>query len=313
MLSENDRIFIAGHRGMVGSAVLRKLGHSTLEVLTAEKQDLDLTNEIAVNEFFENKRPTVVIVAAARVGGILANSEQPVDFLLNNLKIQNSVIPAAHRSGVRKLCFLGSSCIYPKLSKQPIKEEYLLSGALEETNQWYALAKISGIKLCEAYRQQFGNDFFSVLPCNLYGPGDNYNLKSSHVIPALIRKFHEAKINREQTVEVWGSGKPLREFLHVDDCASGLIHLLHMDQSRSIYNLGSGEDISIERLTRLIANIVGFLGRIVFNTNFPDGTPRKLLDISEVEKLGWKPTINLEKGLAEVYEEFRSDYRNQRL
>ncbi len=295
-------IFVAGHRGMVGSAVCRNLINRGIKPLTASRQDVDLTDFSAVVSWFEKHRPDVVIIGAAKVGGILANDSFPVDFLLTNLKIQNNVIEASFTSGVQKLLFLGSSCIYPKSSEQPIKEEYLLTGRLEPTNEWYALAKIAGLKLCQAFRLQHGCDFISAMPTNLYGPNDNFHPKHSHVPAALMRRFHEAKVKGLNKVEVWGTGTPRREFLHVDDLAAGCIHLLEHYSGSSPVNVGTGEDISISDFAALMKEVTGYKGEIVFSTDKPDGTMLKRLDISQITAMGWVPSISLLDGLNKTYQ-----------
>src|SRR6266581_2511322 len=305
MMNKSDKIFVAGHRGMVGSAIVRRLkadGFSNL--VTRDRSELDLADESAVAKFFAEKRPTIVIVAAARVGGIKANDDFPVEFLLENLQIQNNVIHSAYESGVRKLLFLGSSCIYPKFAPQPIPETALLSGPLEPTNEAYAIAKIAGIKLCQAYSREYGANFISVMPTNLYGPNDDFNLETSHVLAALVRKAHEAKAQNEKQLIVWGTGKPRREFLHVDDLAAACLLLLEKYDSPEIINVGCGEDISIRELAELICDVVGFDGKLVWDKTKPDGTPRKLLDVARIRKLGWQATIPLRKGIAQTYEWF---------
>ena len=301
-MDKASKIFVAGHRGLVGSAILRKLqaeGYTNL--VTRTRAELDLRDQAAVNRFFEEERPEYVLLAAAKVGGILANSTYPADFIRDNLQIQTNVIDAAYRNGVKKLLFLGSSCIYPKYAPQPMKEEYLLTGPLEPTNEWYAVAKIAGIKMAQAYRRQYGFNAISLMPTNLYGPGDNFDLETSHVIPALIRKFHEAKVEGRPHVVVWGTGKPRREFLHVDDLADAALFLMKNYDSEEIINVGVGEDVSIRELAELIRDVVGFEGEIVFDTTKPDGTPRKLLDVSRLQALGWKAKIPLREGLASTY------------
>src|ERR1700722_4123442 len=285
----NDKIYIAGHRGMVGSAIIRKLkkeGFSHL--VTRTSAELDLKDQEAVNAFFAAERPDHVFLAAAKVGGIMANNTYRGEFLYDNLMIQSNTIDAARRNGVKKLMFLGSSCIYPKMAPQPLKEEYLLTGPLEETNEPYAIAKIAGIKLCDAYRSQYGCNFISVMPTNLYGPNDNYDLNNSHVLPALIRKFHEAKKNRAPTVTIWGSGKPRREFLHADDLADACFYLMQHYNEPGLVNIGTGEDLEIGELAELIRRIVGYTGEIVHDTTKPDGTPRKLMDVAKLHRFGWK-------------------------
>jgi len=305
-MEKNARIYVAGHRGMVGSAIVRKLeheGHTNLLLKTSA--ELDLRNQQAVDSFFENNRPEYVFLAAAKVGGIHANNVYRAEFLYDNLMIEANIIHAAYKHGVKKLLFLGSSCIYPKLAPQPLQEESLLTGALEPTNEPYAIAKIAGIKLCEAYRDQYGCNFISAMPTNLYGPNDNYDLNNSHVLPALIRKFHTAKVNGEAEVEVWGTGSPLREFLHVDDLAEGCYHLMLNYNEKMFVNIGTGEDLTIKALAELVRDIVGFSGQIRWNTEKPDGTPRKLMDVSRIHRFGWKHRIDLRNGIAAVYEEFQ--------
>ncbi len=301
-MDKGARIYVAGHRGLVGSAILRRLqAEGYRNIITRTRQELDLTRQEAVERFFREERPEYVFLAAAKVGGILANATYPADFIRDNLLIQTHVIDAAYRFGVKKLLFLGSSCIYPKFAPQPMKEEYLLTGPLEPTNEAYAVAKIAGIKMCQAYRRQYGFRAISLMPTNLYGPGDNFDLETSHVIPALIRKFHEAKVQGKEEVVVWGTGNPRREFLHVDDLADAAVFLMHHYDDEAIINVGVGKDISIRELAQLIASIVGFEGRIVFDTSKPDGTPRKLLDVSRLFALGWRPRISLEEGLRQTY------------
>jgi len=305
-LTPASRIFVAGHRGLVGSALVRALqkrGHSHL--LLRGHDELDLTDQQSVNRFFESERPQVVILAAARVGGIHANNSRPALFIRDNLLIQDHVIDAAYRSGVAKLVFLGSSCIYPKLAPQPIKEEYLLTGPLEPTNEWYAIAKIAGVKMCQAYRREYGFNAISLMPTNLYGPGDNFDRENSHVLPALIRRFHEAKLRGDPSVTVWGSGTPRREFLHVDDLADAILYLLHVYDAEPIVNIGWGEDVTIRELAELVMSVVGYSGRLIFDTTKPDGAPRKLLDVARLTELGWRPRIALENGVAETYEWFK--------
>jgi GDP-L-fucose synthase len=305
MLDKSEKIFVAGHRGMVGSALIRRLeseGFSNL--LVRDRSKLDLRDESAVAKFFAEERPAVVILAAAKVGGIKANNDFPVEFLLENLRIQNNVIRSAYEHGARKLLFLGSSCIYPKLAPQPIPETALLSGSLEPTNEAYAIAKIAGIKLCQAYAREHGANFISVMPTNLYGPNDNFDLETSHVLAALLRKAHEAKRRKDSELIVWGSGKPRREFLHVDDLASACVLLLEQYDSPEIINVGFGEDISIRELAELICDVVGFDGELTWDASKPDGTPRKLLDVTKLRALGWKPSIRLRNGIAQTYEWF---------
>lgn len=301
-------IYVAGHRGMVGSAIVRKLreaGYNNLLLRTSS--ELDLRDQAAVNQFFESEKPAYVFLAAAKVGGILANNKYRADFLYENLIIEANVIHAAHQNGVSKLMFLGSSCIYPKFADQPLKEEYLLTGSLESTNEPYAIAKIAGIKLCEAYRDQYGSNFISVMPTNLYGPNDNYDLKNSHVLPALIRKFHEAKEQGIAEVEIWGTGTPRREFLHSDDLAEACLFLMENYNEKEFVNIGTGEDIAIKDLALLVKEVVGFTGELVFDTSKPDGTPRKLMDVSRLHSLGWKHKIDIESGIRSVYQQFQKN------
>lgn len=301
-MNKDSKIYVAGHRGLVGSAIVRNLkekGYTNIIGIT--HKELDLTNQCSVRKFFEKEKPEYVFLAAAKVGGIHANNTYPADFIYENLMIQNNVIKSAHDFKVKKLLFLGSSCIYPKMSPQPIKEEYLLSGYLEPTNEAYALAKISGLKMCQFYKRQYGDNFISCMPTNLYGPNDNFDLKNSHVMPALIRKFHEAKENNAPYVEVWGTGKPLREFLYVDDMADACVFLMENYDGEEHVNIGTGEEVSIRALAEMIKEIVGFEGELRFNTDKPDGTPRKLLDVSRLKKIGWKYKIELNQGVKEVY------------
>jgi GDP-L-fucose synthase len=298
------RVFVAGHNGMVGAAIVRRLARENCTVLTASRAELDLRNQAAVDRWMNDNRPQAVFLAAARVGGILANANAPADFLYDNLMIEANVVSAAHRSGVEKLLFLGSSCIYPKLADQPIREDALLTGPLEPTNEWYALAKIAGIKLCQAYRQQHGADFISAMPTNLYGPGDNFDLATSHVLPALIRKIHEAKISGAPTVTLWGTGTPRREFLHVDDCAEALVFLMQNYSAHEHINVGSGSDLTILELAQTICRIIGYGGDIDLDTSKPDGTPRKLMDGSRIAAMGWQPRIGLEEGIRSTYQYF---------
>ncbi|CAN5117171.1 GDP-L-fucose synthase [soil metagenome] len=303
-MDKSSKIYIAGHQGMVGAALLRKLqkeGFSNFVLRTSG--ELNLTNQQAVTAFFSEQKPDYVFLAAAKVGGIVANSTYPAQFLYENLMIQNNVIHQSYESGVKKLLFLASSCIYPKLAPQPLKEEYLLTGSLEPTNEAYAIAKISGVKMCEAYNKQHGCNFISLMPTNLYGPNDNYDLETSHVLPALLRKFNEAKTKGLKNVEVWGTGEPRREFLHVDDLANACFHLMRTYEGTISVNIGTGKDISIKELAEMIKKITGFTGQTTWNTSKPDGTPRKLLDVSLIHSSGWKHTIGLEEGIREVYEE----------
>lgn len=304
-MERDAKIFVAGARGMVGSAIVRALHASGYErVLAPGRQQLDLLDAAAVRAFYATEKPDYVFVAAAKVGGILANDSFPADFLYQNLMIESHLIHGAFEAGVRKLMFLGSTCIYPKLAPQPLKEEYLLSGPLEPTNEWYAVAKIAGIKLCQAYRRQHGCDFISGMPTNLYGPNDNFDLSSSHVMPALLRKFHEAKASNVPEVVVWGSGTPLREFLHVDDCAEACVFLMREYSGDQHVNIGMGSDLSIADLARLIKSVVGYEGQIVFDRTKPDGTPRKLVDTSFINDLGWRPRIALQVGIESTYDYF---------
>ena len=301
-------VFVAGHRGMVGSALMRRFeAEAFSNVVTRERAQLDLTDEFAVAKFFAEERPDIAIIAAAKVGGIKANNDYPVEFLVENLRIQNNVIRVAYENGVRKLLFLGSSCIYPKFAPQPIPESALLSGPLEPTNEAYAIAKIAGIKLCQAYAREYGANFISAMPTNLYGPNDNFDLETSHVLAALLRKAHEAKTRNDRKLVVWGTGKPRREFLHVDDLAFACLLLLEKYDSPEIINVGCGEDISIRELAELICDVVGFDGELAWDTTKPDGTPRKLLDVTKLHALGWKPAITLRDGIARMYEWFRAN------
>lgn len=305
-MEKQSKIYVAGHNGMVGSAIVRKLkkeGFTNLAVRSSSQ--LDLRNQEATATFFEQEKPEYVFLAAAKVGGIVANNTYRGQFLYENLMIQNNVIHSAHIQGVKKLLFLGSSCIYPKFAEQPIKEEYLLTGTLEHTNEPYAIAKIAGLKMCEAYRSQYGCNFISVMPTNLYGPNDNYDLQNSHVLPALLRKMMTAKQHNDPVVEIWGTGKPLREFLHVDDLAAACYFLMQNYDGTDWLNIGVGEDISIKDLATLIKDVVGYEGELKFNTDKPDGTPRKLLDVSKLHALGWKASIGLREGIEQVYEEVK--------
>ncbi len=303
MMNKNDRIYIAGHTGLVGSAIMRRLhaeGYSGL--ITRTHGELDLSSQSAVDAFFSATKPDYVFMAAARVGGIQANSNYPAEFIYSNLSIQTNVIHAAWKNNVKKLLFLGSSCIYPKLAPQPINEDYLLTGMLETTNEWYAVAKIAGIKMCQAYRRQYGFNAIAAMPTNLYGPGDNFDLENSHVLPALLRKFHEAKTRNKDKVIIWGSGKPRREFMHVDDLADACVFLMQHYEQEKIINVGTGKDISISELANSIKEISGFHGSLEFDTSKPDGTPRKLLDVSRLNELGWKASIGLEQGIKDTYD-----------
>ncbi len=308
----HSKIYVAGHKGLVGSALCRllnALGYPS--VVGRTRQELDLLNAAAVDRFFDEERPEYVFVAAAKVGGIEANRSRPAEFLYENHQLQNHLIHASQRYGVKKLLFLGSSCIYPRLSPQPIPESALLSGPLEETNQWYAIAKIAGIKLCQAYRRQYGSDFVSAMPTNLYGPGDNYDLQGSHVLPALIRRFHEAKQRGDSRVVLWGTGTPRREFLHSDDLARACIFLMEHYSDEPILNIGSGQEVTIAELAELVRKVVGFVGEVEWDHSKPDGTPRKLLDSSKIRELGWKPEIGLEEGIRRVYGEYIDAVRQE--
>lgn len=305
-MNKDDKIYVAGHRGMVGSAICRKLkkeGFNNLLLRTSG--ELDLRKQDAVSDFFARERPDYVFLAAAKVGGIVANNNYRAEFLYDNLMIQSNIIHESWRNNVDKLMFLGSSCIYPKLAPQPLKEEYLLTGELEYTNEPYAIAKIAGIKMCDAYRAQYGCNFVSVMPTNLYGPNDNYDLSSSHVLPALIRKFHEAMVNGSKEVVIWGTGKPYREFLHVDDLADACFFLMQKYNDPGFINIGTGQDLQIMELAKLVKSVVGFEGNIVTDTSMPDGTPRKLMDVSRLKNLGWSPSVGLREGIAKVYQDFQ--------
>ncbi|MFZ5619797.1 MAG: GDP-L-fucose synthase [Pseudomonadota bacterium] len=305
LLTPHSKIYVAGHRGLVGAAIVRRLqAEGYTNIVTATSRELDLREQAAVRAFFAEHRPDHVFMAAAKVGGILANDSYPAEFIYENLMIEANVVDAAYRNGVKKMLFLGSTCIYPKLAPQPLKEEYLLSGPLEPTNEWYAVAKIAGIKLCQAYQRQYGARFISAMPTNLYGPGDNFDLEKSHVMPALIRKFHEAKVNKAPTVTVWGTGTPRREFLHVDDCARACLFLMDTYEGADIVNIGTGTDIPIGELAALVKKVVGYPGEIVFDTGKPDGTPRKLVDVGRITALGWRARIGLEDGIADAYRWF---------
>jgi GDP-L-fucose synthase len=308
-MKPTDKIYVAGHRGMVGSAIVRKLQQQVHNNLVLRNsKELDLRNQQSVDEFFAQERPDYVFLAAAKVGGILANDTYRAEFIYDNIMIQNNVIHAAYVNKVKKLMFLGSSCIYPKLAQQPLKEEYLLTGELEKTNEPYAIAKIAGIKMCDAYRSQYGCNFISVMPTNLYGPNDNYDLKNSHVLPALVRKFHTAKINGDKSVSIWGTGTPRREFLHADDLADACYFLMQKYDEAGFVNIGTGEDIPIGELAMLIKDIVGYNGSLEYDTSKPDGTPRKLMDVSKLHALGWRASIGLREGIEKVYHEFIQAY-----
>jgi len=312
-MNKSDKIYVAGHRGLVGSAIIRNLeknGYNNLLLRTSK--ELDLTSQQDVNSFFETEKPDCVFLAAAKVGGIHANDTYPADFIRVNLQIQTNVIDAAYRNNTKKLLFLGSSCIYPKLAPQPMKEEYLLTGELEPTNEWYAIAKIAGIKMCQAYKKQYGFNAISLMPTNLYGPGDNFNLENSHVMPALIRKFHDAKEQGKESVEVWGTGTPKREFLHVDDMADATVFLMHNYDGEQFVNVGVGEDVSIRELAGIVKRTVGFEGELKFDASKPDGTPRKLLDVTKLNQVGWHAKINLEDGVKTTYQWFLDNKESYR-
>lgn len=309
-MDKHSRIYVAGHRGLVGSAIWRELERRGFTNLIGRRHaELELLDAAAVRRFYAEARPDYVFVAAAKVGGILANNNQPAQFLYENLQIQSHLIHGAHEAGVRKLLFLGSSCIYPKHAPQPLKEEYLLTGLLEPTNEWYAVAKIAGIKMCQAYRRQYGCDFISAMPTNMYGPNDNYDLQSSHVLPALIRKFHEARATGAKQVVCWGTGTPLREFLHADDFGRACVFLMEHYSEEQFINVGYGSDVTIRELAETVGRIVGFSGEIVWDTSKPDGTPRKLMDSSRLLALGWAPQVTLEQGIALAYEDFQKQMR----
>jgi len=310
-MEKSAKIFVAGHRGMVGSAIVRGLRENNFQnIITRGSSELDLRNQLAVDSFFQLEQPEYVFLAAAKVGGILANNLYRAEFLYDNLLIESNIIHAAYKYKTRKLLFLGSSCIYPKMAPQPLKEEYLLTGLLEPTNEPYAIAKITGIKLCEAYRDQYGCNFISAMPTNLYGQGDNYHPQNSHVIPGLIRRFHEAKVNHHDRVEIWGSGQPLREFLYVDDLAAACLFLMENYDGKLFVNIGTGTDLSIKNLAELIKEVVGFEGSIDFDATKPDGTPRKLMDVTRLSKMGWQSTISLKEGLKKTYQFFKDEVKN---
>ncbi|MEX0968411.1 MAG: GDP-L-fucose synthase [Bacteroidia bacterium] len=308
-MEKSARIYVAGHRGMVGSAIVRLLNRKGyLNIITRTSAELDLRNQAATETFFEIEKPEYIFLAAAKVGGIMANNNYKADFIYDNIQLQNNIIHQSHQNGVKKLLFLGSSCIYPKFAEQPMKEDYLLTGKLEPTNEAYAIAKIAGIKMCQAYHDQYGSNFISVMPTNLYGPNDNYDLQNSHVLPALIRKFHEAKLANHREVEIWGTGSPKREFLHVDDLAAACLFLMEKYNEPEIVNIGTGKDISIKELALLVKDIVCFEGELKFDTSKPDGTPRKLLDVSKLTKMGFEAQISLRDGITRVYEDFKAQY-----
>ena len=311
-MDNNSKIYIAGHKGMVGSALVRRLEQEGFDnLITCSLDELDLLDQAATRAFFESEKPDYVLLAAAKVGGIMANNTWRGQFIYENLQIEANVIHSAYLSGVKKLLFLGSSCIYPKLAPQPIREEYLLTGLLESTNEPYAIAKIAGIKLCQAYHMQYGCNFISAMPTNLYGPNDNFDLETSHVLPALIRRFHEARVNRLPHVEIWGTGAPLREFLHVDDLADACFHLMENYDSPEIINIGVGQDLTIRELAELIKAVVGYTGMVKFDSSKPDGTPRKLLDVSRLHATGWRPKIRLEEGIRRTYNWFVEEWTQQ--
>jgi GDP-L-fucose synthase len=324
MINKNAKIYIAGHRGLVGSAIVRRLGKDGYNnLITRTRQELDLTDQLAVKEFFEKEKPKYVFLAAAKVGGIMANNTYPAEFIYINLQIEANIIHFAHLNGVKKLLFLGSSCIYPKFAPQPMKEEHLLTGILEPTNEPYAIAKIAGIKMCEAYNRQYGDNpaaykrsdftrFISVMPTNLYGPGDNFDLETSHVLPAIIRKFHEAKLDNNRPVELWGTGSPMREFLHVDDLANACVYLMDNYNELEFVNVGTGTDVTIKELAETIQKVVGHKGEVKWDSSKPDGTPRKLLDVSKLHSLGWKHSIELEEGIKSTYEWYLENYNDNK-
>ena len=312
-MNKTDKVYIAGHRGMVGGAIKRLLEQRGFDnVITRTRSELDLNNQQAVNDFFVAEKPDYVFLAAAKVGGIHANDTYPADFIRENLQIQTNVIDSAYRNACKKLLFLGSTCIYPKMAPQPIKEEYLLTGPLEPTNEWYAIAKIAGLKMCAAYRRQYNFDAISVMPTNLYGPGDNFGLENSHVLPALMRRFHDAKTNGDKDVTVWGTGSPKRDFLHVDDMANAVLYLMEHYSDEEAVNIGVGEDISIGDVARMMKSVVGFSGELNFDTSKPDGTPRKLLDVTKLHNLGWQASVQLEEGLQDTYKWFLEHQDNFR-
>ncbi len=314
IMDKNSLIYIAGHNGMVGSAIVRDLKEKGFtNIITKKRNELNLLSQSDVDSFFEKNKPEYVFLAAAKVGGIIGNSEYPADFIYENLMIESNVINASYKNKVRKLLFLGSSCIYPKFAPQPMTEDVLLTSSLEPTNEYYAVAKIAGIKLCEAYRRQYGCDFISVMPTNLYGKGDSYNLNNSHVIPAMIRKFHEAKENKSPTVTIWGTGKPMREFLYADDLANACTFLMENYSEEQHINIGTGVDVTIKELAETVGEVIGYEGEIIFDTTKPDGTPRKLLDVTKLHNLGWKHTIELKDGLKMAYNEFLTELSNSSL
>jgi GDP-L-fucose synthase len=313
-ISHRSKIFVAGHSGLVGGSVVRAMRSKGFDnLLLRSHRELDLTEQGAVRKFFDDERPDAVVMAAARVGGIYANNARPAAFIRDNLLMQDNVIDSAHRAGVGKFLFLGSSCVYPKFAPQPIKEEYLLTGPLEPTNEWYAIAKIAGLKMCQAYRREYGFKAISLMPTNLYGPGDNFDLKDSHVLPALIRRFHDAKVRNEDSVVVWGTGTPRREFLHVDDLADAVIFLLTSYDDEKIVNIGWGEDVTIRELAEMVMSATGYGGALVFDPSKPDGTPRKLLDVARLTEIGWKPRIPLKQGIESTYAWFQAHAEDARL
>lgn len=313
-MDKNSPIFIAGHTGMVGQAIMRNLAKKGFtNIITKTRKELDLLDQYAVARFFTEAKPEYVFLAAAKVGGIIGNKTKPAEFIYENLTIITNIIHSAHNSNVKKLLFLGSSCIYPKFAQQPIEESRLLTGELEPTNQYYAIAKIAGIKMCEAYRKQYGDNFISVMPTNLYGPGDSYDLQTSHVIPALLRKFHEAKESDSPSVSIWGTGTPRREFLHADDLADACVYLMQNYDEEGHINIGTGEDISIRELAELVKGIVGYRGEILYDTEKPDGTPRKLLNVSKLKEKGWSYSISLKEGLSSTYEQFKTEFAQGKL
>ena len=312
-MNKTEKIYVAGHRGLVGSAIVRNLKKNAYNnLLLRTSKELNLTNQSDVNQFFETEKPDYVFLAAAKVGGIHANDAYPADFIRDNLQIQTNIIDAAYRNKTKKLLFLGSSCIYPKFAPQPMKEEHLLTGELEPTNEWYAIAKIAGIKMCQAYKKQYGFNAIALMPTNLYGPGDNFNLDNSHVLPALIRKFHDAKINNLPEVEVWGTGTPRREFLHVEDMADATVFLMNNYDDEQFVNVGVGEDVSIKELAEIVKETVGFAGELKFDSSKPDGTPRKLLDVTKLNKAGWRAKINLVEGVKSTYQWFLDNEESYR-
>ena len=310
-MEKNSKIFVAGHRGLVGSAIVRTLQNEGFDnLILRTRAELDLTNQQAVAEFFAKEKPEYVFLSAAKVGGIMANKTHPAEFIYENLTIQTNIIHSSHKNNVKKLLFLGSSCIYPRNCPQPMKEEYLLSGELEPTNKAYSLAKIAGIAMCQSYNEQYGTNFISLMPSNVYGPHDNFDLESAHVVPSVINKFHNAKINNDQQVVMWGTGSAMREFLHVDDLADACLFLMQNYNDSSIINVGSGEDVTIKELTEIVSDVVGYEGKIIWDTTKPDGMPRKLVDVSKLHSLGWKHDTHLHEGIASTYEWFKENYKH---